>query len=65
MLDAIHTNACCVPQYLLELLNNQLETNPRKHIARLTMIHVIDELGMSSIDEGCCIAQVANFCKNN
>ena len=35
MLDAIHTNGCCVPQYLFELFNNQLETNPRQNIARL------------------------------
>ena len=63
MLDAMHTNGCCVTQYLFELLNNQLETNPRKKIARLTMNNAIDELGMSSIDESCCIAQVADFCK--
>ena len=28
MLDAINTNRCCVPQYMFELLNNKLETNP-------------------------------------
>ena len=37
MLDAIHTNGCCVPQYMFELLNNKLETNPRTKIARLTI----------------------------
>ena len=46
MLDAIHTNGCCVPQYLFELLNNKLETNPRETIAKLTMTNVIDDLGM-------------------
>ena len=63
MLDAIHTNGWCVPQYMFELLNNKLETNPRKKIARLTLKNVIDDLGMLKEDEGCCIAQVADFCK--
>ena len=63
MLDAIHTNGCCVPRYMFELLNNKLETNPRKKIARLTLKNVIDDLGMLKEDEGCCIAQVADFCK--
>ena len=63
MLDAIHTNGCCVPRYMFELLNNKLETNPRKKIARLTMKNVIDDLVTLKEDEGCCIAQVADFCK--
>ena len=63
MLYAIHTNGCCVPRYMFELLSNKLETNPRKTIARLTMKHVIDDLGMLKEDEGYCIAQVADFCK--
>ena len=32
MLDAIHTNGCCDPQYLFELLSNTLETNPRNKL---------------------------------
>ncbi len=63
MLDAIHTNGCCVPRYMFELLNYNFETNPRKKIARLTMKNVIDDLGMLKEDEGCCIAQVADFWK--
>ena len=59
-LDAIHANGCCVPRYMFELLNNKLETNPRKKIAK----NVIDDLGMLKEDGGCCIAQVADFCKN-
>ena len=62
MLDAIHTNGCCVPRYMFELLNNKLETNPRQN-ARLTMNNAIDDLGVLKEDEGCCIAQVADFCK--
>ena len=63
MLDAIHTNGCCVPQYMFELLNNKFETNPRQNIARLTMKNVIDDLGMLKDDGVCYIAQVADFCK--
>ena len=63
MLDAIHTNGCCVPRYMFDLLNNELATNPRKKIVRLTIKNVIDDLGMLKEDEGCCIAQVADFCK--
>ena len=48
---------------MLELLNNKLETNTRNNIARLTMKNVIDDLGMLKEDEGCCIAQIADFCK--
>ena len=63
MSDAIHTNGCCVPRYMFELLNNKLETNPRRNIEILTMKNVIDDLGTLKEDEGCCIAQVADFCK--
>ena len=65
MLDAVHTNGCCVPRYIFELLNNKLETNPRTTIAILTLKHVIDDLGMLEKDEGCCIAQVADFCNKH
>ena len=63
MLDAIHTNGCCVPRYMFELVNKKLETNRIKHIARLTMNNVIDDLGMLKDDGVCYIAQVADFCK--
>ena len=65
MLDAVDTNGCCVPQYMFELLNNKLETNPRRKIARVTMKNVIDDLGMLKENDICCIAQVADFCKQN
>ena len=38
------------PQYMFELLNNKLETHPRRNIARLTMKNVIDDLGMLKED---------------
>ena len=63
MLDAIHTNGCCVPQYMFELLSNKLGMNPRTNIAILTMKNVLDDLGVFKEDEGCCIAQVDDFCK--
>ena len=48
---------------MFELLSNKLETNPRTIIARLTSTDVIDDICMLKEDEGCCIAQVADFCK--
>ena len=34
-----------------------------KIIAKLTMIHVIDDLGMQTEDEGCSISQIADICQ--
>ena len=42
--------------------NNKDETNPRKKIARPTMSKLLNELSMSSIDEGCSCSQVIHFC---
>ena len=56
------TPQACVPSYLLAKYNNKDETNPRKKIARLTMNKLLNELSMSSIDEGCSCSQVIHFC---
>ena len=63
MANAVNTNDCCVPQFIFDTLHNPSENNPRKRIAKLTMKNVIDDLGMQREDEGCCIEQIANFCK--
>ena len=63
-LDAIKgeiANAC-VPEYLHKLYNNPDETNPRKRLSKLTMDKILKELNMNTIDEGCSITQIANFC---
>ena len=55
-------DGCCVPQIIFDTLNNPNEKNPRRRIAKLTMKHVIDDLGMEREYEGCCIARIANLC---
>ena len=57
-----YNDNCCVPKYIFNTLHNPNETNPRKRIAKLTMKNVIDDLGMVTEDEGCCITQIANLC---
>ena len=61
MANAGYNNGCCVPQFIFDTLHNPNEKNPRKRIAKLTMKHVIDDLGMVREDEGCCVAQMANL----
>ena len=63
MAHAVYKNGCCVPQFIFDTLHNPNEQNPRKRLAKLTMKNVIDDLGMLKEDEGCCMEQVANFCK--
>ena len=63
MAHAVYNNGCCVPQFILDTLHNPNEQNPRKRLAKSTMKNVIDDLGMLKEDEGCCIEQVAHFCK--
>jgi len=52
----------CVPEYLLKLLNNEDEPNPRKRLKKLTLEIIINELGMESITDGCCTEQIKKFC---
>ena len=52
MANAVHTNGCCVPQLIFDTLHNPNEKNPRHIIAKLTMKHVIDDLGMQREEEG-------------
>jgi hypothetical protein len=63
-LDAIkgEIENACVPEYLYNLYNNPDETNPRKRLSKLTMDKILKELNMNTIDEGCSITQIANFC---
>ena len=52
----------CVPTYLLKLLNNPEETNPRKRLKKLTPWKILKELKMESITDGCSVQQLAEFC---
>ena len=52
----------CVPTYLLKLLNNPEETNPRKRLKKLTMWKILKELKMESVTDGCSVKQLAEFC---
>ena len=56
------TPDACVPEYLFKLYNNPEETNPRKRLAKLKMQTVLEQLNMTTIDEGCSIAPIALFC---
>ena len=52
----------CVPTYLLNLLNNPKETNPRKRLKKLTTWKILQELKMESVTDGCSVQQLAGFC---
>ena len=64
MLDMIETKTpnSCVPEYILNTLNNPNEKDGRKKIAKLTLQDTLNDLGMKCIDEGCNINQIADFC---
>ena len=53
----------CVPEYLLKLYNNEEETNPRRRLKKLTLEKIVEELGMTSITDGCCTEQIIKFCE--
>ena len=57
------TPDACVPEYILMTYNNPKETNPRKRLAKLTILEILQDLNMKTIDEGCSIAQLAAFCE--
>ena len=61
-LDTNNYDGACVPNYLLETYNNREETNPRNKISKLTMVKLLDILGIQNMYEGCSIEQIANFC---
>ena len=53
----------CLNLYLIHYI---IQTKKhRKRIAKLTTKNVIDDLGMQTEDEGCCIAQISNFCQKS
>jgi len=64
MLDMIKTKTpnSCVPEYILNTLNNKEEKDGRKKISKLTLQDTLNDLGMKCIDEGCSINQIADFC---
>ena len=66
-LDALNGKIqnACVPEYLLNLYNNENETNPRKRLKKLTIEKIVEELGMKSIDDGCNTEQIRKFCNNH
>ena len=43
-LDALNGKIqnACVPEYLLNLYNNENETNPRKRLKKLTIENIVD-----------------------
>jgi len=53
----------CVPQYLLELYNNEKETNPRRRLKKLKLEKIVEQLGMASITDGCTTEQIIKFCE--
>ena len=55
----------CVPTYMLKLLNDPGETNPRKRLKKLNMEKLLDELKMASVTDGCSVKQIAEFCDNH
>ena len=60
-LDTNNYDGACVPDYLLETYNNREETSPRNKIPKLTMVKLLDILGMQNMYEGCPIEQIAIF----
>ena len=63
MAHVVYNNGCCVQQLIFDILHNPNEQNPRNRLANLTMNNAIDDLGMPKENEGCCIEQIANFCR--
>ena len=61
-LDTNNYDGACVPNHLLKTYNNQDETNPRNKISKMTMVKLLDILGMQNMYKGCSIEQIANFC---
>jgi len=55
----------CVPTYLLELYNNENETNPRRRLKKLKIETIVEELGMTSITDGCSTEQIKQFCEKH
>ena len=61
--DVGYTNGCCVPQFIFNTLHNTNDKHPIRIISKLIMQNVIDDLGMQTEDEGCCLAESANLCQ--
>ena len=55
----------CVLDYILDMLNNENESNRKKRIVKLTRQSLMVELGMAREDEGCSLAQLIVFFDNH
>ena len=51
----------CVLDYILDMLNNENETNRNKRIMKLNKHTLMAELGMTREDEGCSLTQLIVF----